>query len=183
MSPSTAASPARFIEDPERRQGFDAPRSIAQRIRANGSVCFRVQGGSMFPWLRAGDVVFARLCALEQARAGQVVLFERDARLFVHRVLQHTTENSAGIARPLLITKGDALDGPDAPVSSSEFLGRVIRLNRNRRHIDLESFAQTLHGRLLAQVSLRSYLIYRPLRFIKKLLFGSPSTVSRIQTS
>jgi Peptidase S24-like len=172
MSAATAASPARVIQDSERSQDSEAPPSIAERIRANGSVCFRAFGGSMFPWMRAGDILFARRCEIEHAREGEVVLFERDGRLFVHRVLRRATGNSQGISGSLLITKGDALDGCDPPVSSTEFLGRVIRLNRKRRHIDLESAGEVLRGRILAHLSRESFLVYRPLRVIKRLLLA-----------
>jgi len=126
----------------------------------------------MFPWIRSGDILFARRCEIEHAREGEVVLFERDGRLFVHRVLRRATANSQGIARTSLLTKGDALDGCDAPVSSAEFLGRVIRLNRKRCHIDLESFGQVFRGRILAHLSRESFLVYRPLRMIKRLLLA-----------
>jgi hypothetical protein len=170
MSAATAASPARLAPERKRAQDSDSPRSIAERIRTNGSVCFRAFGGSMFPWIRAADVIFARRCEIEQATIGDVVLFERDGRLFVHRVLQRASAELGENGRRTLITKGDALDGADAPVSAHEFLGRVIRLNRKRRHIDLESFRQILCGRLLAYVSPHTSLVYRPLRAIKKLL-------------
>jgi signal peptidase I len=172
MSAATAVSPARLAPENESERASRAQRSVAERIRANGSVCFRVFGGSMFPWIRPGDILFARRCEIEQARAGEVILFERDGRLFVHRVLRRTITNSGGISCRPLITKGDALEGVDAPVSSAELLGRVIRLHRRRRHIDLESFGQILYGRLLAHVSQQSSLIYRPLRTIKRLLFA-----------
>lgn len=172
MSSATAASLARIAPDSPHGQDSKAPRSIAERIRTNGAVCFRVLGGSMFPWIRSGDVLFARRCDIEQAKRGEIVLFERDARIFVNRVLQPANANSRNIGCPLLITKGDAQDGADAPVSSSEFLGRVIRLNRKQRHIDLESFRQILSGRLLARFSPQSFLIYRPLRIIKRLLLA-----------
>jgi Peptidase S24-like len=172
MSAATAASPAPIAPERQLGQDLETPRSIAERIRANGSVCFRVFGGSMFPWIRAGDILFARRCEIEQARDGEVVLFERDGRLFVHRVLRRATANSQGIARSILFTKGDALDGCDPPVSFAEFLGRVTRLNRKRRHIDLESAGQVLRGRILAYLSRESSLVYRPLRVIKRLLLA-----------
>jgi len=170
MSAATAASPARLAANRNRGQDSESPRSIAERIRSNGSVCFRAFGGSMFPWIRAADIVFARRCGIEQANIGEVVLFERDGRLFVHRVLRRTSAELGKNFHPALITKGDALDGADAPVSRDEFLGRVIRLNRNRRHIDLESFGHVLCGRLLAYLSPHTSLVYRPVRTIKNLL-------------
>lgn len=124
----------------------------------------------MFPWIRSGDLVFVRRFAFDQASAGDVILFERSERLFVHRVIVAGT-NGGGL-RTNLITKGDALDTEDAPVSRAEFLGRVIRVHRDSRHIDMESMGRTLIGRLLARVSRASFVFYRPARTMKHLLFG-----------
>ena len=176
MSPSTAFAPAPVPEfTPAGSECFVAPEegvpnSIAERLRANGSVCFRVLGASMFPWIRSGDLVFVRSFAFEQASRGDVVLFERDARLFVHRVLREGP-NGTGAAEKL-ITKGDALDTDDMPVSRSEFLGRVIRIHRGDRHLDMESMGHKLLGRFLASVSRASSLWYRPIRSAKHFLLG-----------
>ena len=112
----------------------------------------------------------ARRSEIDQARVGEVVLFERDGRVFVHRVLERAEADPKGMSVLSLITKGDALDGADAPVSPDDFLGRVIRLNRNRRHIDLESYGQTLRGRLLAWASSYSAVFYRPMRGCNQIL-------------
>jgi hypothetical protein len=72
----------------------------------------------------------------------------------------------------LLITKGDALDRKDVPVSVEEFLGRVTRVHRGQRHIDLETLGRLILGRFLAFVSPASVLVYGPLRMIKRILFA-----------
>jgi signal peptidase I len=179
MSPSAAHAPApcsgeQFISPSPRISN-----PIAAKLRTNGSVCFRVLGASMFPWIRTGDLVFVRACSLEQAARGDVILFERDARLFVHRVIRRDATGVGDGARrhgatsgSILITKGDALDATDAPVTRAEFLGRVIRVHRGNRHLDLESMGRVLLGKLLARVSPASSLWYQPLRTAKHLLFG-----------
>jgi signal peptidase I len=142
---------------------------ISRKIRSQGSVCLRVLGGSMTPWIRSGDLVFIKRYDFERVSAGDVILFERDGRFFVHRMIgrAQTIQSSEKVAR--LISKGDALDGLDAPVSTEEFLGRATRIHRGHRHIDLESFNRTFLGRILARVSRLSPLVYRPLRFGKHL--------------
>jgi signal peptidase I len=172
MSPSTAIAPAR-IESELGAPSQTRPRvnPIGAKIRTNGSACFRVLGTSMFPWVRSGDFVFVRRSDFATASVGEVVLFEREQRLFVHRVLRHATDKSAGQTRPLLITKGDALDRKDAPISMEEFLGRVTRVHRGQRHIDLETLGRLILGRFLALVSPASFLVYGPLRMIKRILF------------
>jgi signal peptidase I len=167
MSPSTACVTARIesAKSPSPR-GTAASNQIADKIRANGSVCFRVFGASMFPWIRSGDLAFARSFGYEQAARGDVVLYERDERIFVHRVIRRATADTS------LVTKGDSLDREDEPVSRGEFLGRVIRIHRDSRHIDIESLGWVLAGRLLARISSASSIVYRPGRALKHLFVG-----------
>jgi len=118
--------------------------------------------------------VFVRRSGFGVVRPGNVILFERDGRYFIHRVLRCMRRSGAGAANAtgpaaMLLTKGDALDGRDLPVSQGEFLGRAIRSHRRRRHLDLHSLGQTLLGRFLASVSPASFLLYRPLRGAKKI--------------
>jgi signal peptidase I len=173
MSASTAIAPARI--SPEHAAPYlpsTRVNPIAAKVRANGSACFRVLGASMFPWIRSGDFVFVRRSAFERTTVGQVILFERDQRLFVHRVLARSQNKSGNGSCSLLITKGDALDGKDAPVSESEFLGRVTRVHRGRRHIDLEFMGRILLGKILAFFSPASFLLYSPLRIVKHNIFS-----------
>jgi len=173
MSASTAIAPRRI--DTERAAPYQPDvrvNPIAAKVRANGSACFRVLGASMFPWIRSGDYVFVRRSAIESATVGEVILYERDRRLFVHRVLRRVADKSAGPSGSFLITKGDALDGRDAPVSEPEFLGRVTRVHRRQRHIDLEFLGRILFARILAFISPASFLFYRPLRILRQNLFS-----------
>jgi signal peptidase I len=138
-------------------------------MRLQGSVCLRVLGGSMTPWIRSGDLVFIKRYDFERVSAGDVVLFEREGRFFVHRIMGPEQTVRAGEKVVRLITKGDALDGLDAPVSPEEFLGRATRIHRGHRHIDLESFNRIVLGRIVARFSSMSPFLYRALRFAKHL--------------
>jgi signal peptidase I len=146
-----------------------ATSDISRKMRSYGSVCLRVLGGSMTPWIRSGDLVFIKRYDFERVSAGDVILFEREGRFFVHRMIgrEQTVQAREKVVR--LITKGDALDGQDTPVSREEFLGRAIRVNRRHRHIDLESINRIVLGRIVARFSRMSPLLYRPLRFAKHL--------------
>jgi len=131
----------------------DFTSEISSKIRSQGSVCLRVLGGSMTPWIRSGDLVFIKRFDFARLSVGNVILFERDGRFFVHRIIKRIRPASAGKDALLLITKGDALDGEDFPISPAEFLGRATRIHRKHRHIDLESFTRMFLGRLLARIS------------------------------
>jgi hypothetical protein len=100
-----------------------------------------------------------------------VIVFHRNGLLVVHRTIGRVEGTPSDRIASLLITKGDASDEMDAPVSEQEYLGRATRIHRGRRHIDLESLTQKLLGRLLARVSRLSRVVYFPLRFSKRLLF------------
>jgi signal peptidase I len=149
----------------------DAALPVAEKMRSQGSACLRVSGGSMTPWMRSGDFVFIRRFDFAKISAGEVIVFQRNGLVVVHRAIRRVKRASAENTASFLITKGDASDEMDAPVSAEEYLGRATRIHRGRRHIDLESFTQKLLGRLLARLSPLSRVVYFPLRFGKHLLF------------
>lgn len=134
----------------------------------------------MYPWLRPGDQVFIRRWDFARIVAGDVILFERENRLYVHRVIGRRTMKCGDVHSDFLVTKADALDKQDPPVSAREFLGRATRIHRGRRHIDLESMGQSMLGRVLAGVSTLSGVIYRPIRFAKRAIIGE-QPVRRVQ--
>jgi signal peptidase I len=149
------------------------PAHISRNVRDRGFACLRALGGSMFPWIRPGDLLFVRKCQFDAVSSGDVILFEQNGRYFAHRVLGRMSAphlRNPSHENSFLVTKGDALDGNDPPVTSSCFLGRVIRIHRRRSHIDLQSLSRILLGRILARLSPQSALFYRPMRKAKRLL-------------
>jgi signal peptidase I len=165
VSAASALSPF-SIDDESLRggSGLAAPESIADKVRIGGSATVRVVASSMYPWVRSGDQAFIRRYDFSQITPGDVILYERANRLFIHRVIRRITRPGLGGNVSLLVVKGDALDDLDAPVSAKEFLGRAIRIHRGKRHIDLESFSQTILGKLVAKVSSWTRFVYRPVR-------------------
>ena len=122
---------------------------VAAALRTRGRVCLTVLGSSMRPWLRPGDILWVCRTSFPQIFPGMVVLFARDGKLIVHRVIQkHATASGAA-----LITKGDFVPQADAPVAPDELLGRVVWIQRGWRQIDLESNRQRVGGMLLARIS------------------------------
>jgi len=97
----------------------------AQALRRFGELRLRVSGSSMLPALWPGDLVVIRSAALAELSRGDLVLFLRQGRFFVHRVL--------AVSASGLLTRGDALAAADPPVSSQELLGRVVSVWRDGR--------------------------------------------------
>jgi hypothetical protein len=87
----------------------------------------RTAGTSMLPSLRPGDILQIEACAAADAEVGNIVLFRSAGWLVVHRVNKCT---AAG-----LVTQGDGLARPDAPVAASDVLGRVIGVERHGRTV------------------------------------------------
>lgn len=93
-------------------------KEVLQRF---GRARLRVHGTSMLPALWPGDVIEIVVAEVSALRPGDLLLVERDARLFCHRFLG-CVEHSG---RFLLRTKGDLLGREDPPVAPEAVLGRV----------------------------------------------------------
>lgn len=100
-------------------------------VRNFGEVRLRALGTSMVPSILPGDLISIQRASMSQISPGEVVLFERDGRVFAHRVID--TAGSPGTLQ--LITRGDRLCYNDPPVSAVELLGRVTSIERDRKQI------------------------------------------------
>ena len=95
-------------------------------MRSSRRLRLRVTGWSMLPTVMPGDTLIVEKVPGEISR-GDIVLFSRNQRLFAHRVVSTPTGQ-----RDHVITQGDGMLRPDPPVASSELLGRVSLIVRNR---------------------------------------------------
>src|ERR1700761_7354487 len=67
------------------RRKTDATR-IADALKRRGRISMYVQGTSMLPLVRPGDIALIRRDKLENMRSGDVVLFQRGAHLLAKRI-------------------------------------------------------------------------------------------------
>jgi signal peptidase I len=93
-------------------------------VRKFGEVRLRVFGTSMVPSILPGDMISVQRADLFEISPGEIVMYLRDDRLFVHRVVARAGTHGD----PRLITRGDRLTYDDPLVSSSELLGRVTSI-------------------------------------------------------
>jgi signal peptidase I len=100
-----------------------------------GAVYLRVSGTSMAPSIRPGDLVSVQPASVTEVSPGEIVVFAREGRLIVHRVTFSTSSNG----EPHLVTRGDRARRNDAPVSGSELIGRVTRIERGPSRISVPS--------------------------------------------
>ncbi len=100
-------------------------------VRNFGEVRLRALGTSMVPAILPGDLISIQRASMSQISPGEVVLFERDGRVFAHRVIG----NAGSLGASQLITRGDRLGYNDPPVSAAELLGRVTCIERGCRQM------------------------------------------------
>jgi len=101
-------------------------------LYSTGQAMLAVTGASMLPAIWPGDVLEVHRQAASEISPGDVVLFTRRGGFAAHRVV----EKVGGPERTLLVTRGDALRAPDAPVSPEELLGRVTAILRGGRRLE-----------------------------------------------
>jgi signal peptidase I len=97
----------------------------AETLCFSGQLRLRVSGWSMFPSVRPGDVLMIRRAGLEDICEGDIVLFRRQRRLFVHRVVK--------IDGCETVTRGDAMPAADDAIGKENLLGKVAFILRDGR--------------------------------------------------
>ena len=142
-------------------------------VRTFGAVRLRVFGTSMVPSVLPGDVIHVQRANLSEIAPGEIVMYLRDERLFVHRVVGRTGEPDG----PRLITRGDRLTYNDPLVSSSELLGRVTsiqtydgRWHREVRPAKRLTAWEQLFAKLLRTSDSATILYLRLARYVPSLL-------------
>jgi signal peptidase I len=98
----------------------------AEVLRSSGTLRLQVTGSSMLPSIWPGDTLLIDRLDADGVCEGEIVLFGRDRRLFVHRVVK-----TAANGESTILTRGDAMPQPDLPVSTENLLGKVAFIVRD----------------------------------------------------
>src|SRR5437588_3896752 len=88
-------------------------------LRWSGTLRLGVTGWSMLPTVLPGDTLIVEKTGCEEVSTGDLVLFGRRRRLFVHRVVAVAGD----VRERIIITQGDGMSHPDEAVKASELLG------------------------------------------------------------
>ena len=120
----------------------------------------RATGISMLPTLWPRDCLTIQSYNFQEAETGDLVLYARSGRLFVHRVMRKCRLDE----KKSLITRGDCMTEEDPPVQEKDLLGKVTAIHRRESRIMPRrklSPAQSLtawllcHSSFLLQATLR----------------------------
>lgn len=107
---------------------YEESKSIlaAEALRSGSLLRLQVTGSSMLPGLWPGDLLIIATRSFEDLEAGEIALFSREERLYVHRVVRKLEQNGCRS----LITRGDAMQRDDPPVRARDLLGCVVEIHR-----------------------------------------------------
>ena len=90
-----------------------------------GMTVGHIEGTSMEPVLRHADTVVIESKARGAVKAGDVVLYRRDGKLILHRIVaEHVDENGS----LWFVTRGDNVSSSDALISESQIEGRLVAI-------------------------------------------------------
>lgn len=94
-----------------------------------------VQGNSMLPLIRAGDLLVVKRSAANPQQ-GEVWAFRRGDGLIAHRVLRVFPEEAGSMS---YLARGDHATAPDPIFGKEEVVGRVVAIRRGERQMRLDS--------------------------------------------
>jgi hypothetical protein len=112
----------------------------AEVLRASGELKLQAMGLSMLPSLWPGDLLtiqssqpgrFASHIKPSEIKPGEIVLYVREQRFFIHRVVRNDLKCNG-----FLISRGDCMAEDDPPVQSHELLGKITAIRRGSRLVE-----------------------------------------------
>ncbi len=157
------------------RAGISSPDALIlfEKVLEKGAdLRVRVTGGSMRPSLKGGEVLLIKKVPCSGLRRGDILFYrDRSGSPVLHRIVGKKTDNSGS---HIFLTKGDALPACDGPVTESQVLGKVWKIEKtgNRcdtAYIDMDSFPRKALGCLIAVTGLTGS---RGRLFLARLLKG-----------
>ena len=114
-----------------------------------------IMGHSMLPLLRDGDIV--RVVPQQIYAVGDVVVFQQDGELLIHRIVTDMKASICRDAGQIWITQGDNCIIPDTPVMIDRLLGKVVTVRRGNAFIDFDHWSLDLVNRVIARCSRHSW--------------------------
>lgn len=129
----------------------------AEVLQSGKRLRFRARGGSMYPFIKDGEVIEIEPCPASEINVGEVV-FYRSSRgnVIAHRVTGRRSEGD----RLVLLAKGDSAPTFDEPVYADQVLGRVTVIERGQKKLFLNKGLPRVVGVVWSRLSPYSRIIY-----------------------
>jgi signal peptidase I len=128
-------------------------------LRQGKSIRFRAPGRSMYPTIKENEVITVEPIEPSSINIGDIILYRQERSVVAHRVARIITaellppclldaEPPPNDTRHSFLLRSDTW-GKEAlrPVTDAQILGKVVRVERNGRHLD--PYSRRAHLRLL----------------------------------
>lgn len=89
-----------------------------------------ITSGSMWPVLKKGDLIFIKgVEGKDNIKVGDIIVYRNPKGFTIHRVIEMKEET--------LVTKGDANNVSDNPISYDEIIGKTFNINNKPFRVPL----------------------------------------------
>jgi len=120
----------------------------------------------MLPLIKPEDEIMVRKGSRETLKCGDIVVFEKFRELYTHRLLRKRMSGS----KITLLTKGDNSFIADDPISEKDLLGKVTKIKKGNRSINLEGTFWKIVNGLAGTLSYIEWTVFSFLRGFKRLI-------------
>ena len=101
-----------------------------EALRLRGVLKLRAAGVSMLPTLWPGDLLTVQCLRAEEAEPGEIVLYRRSDRFFVHRIVsKNLSQDNAS-----LITRGDCMPADDPRSEAANCWAKLRQSSARNRY-------------------------------------------------
>jgi len=129
-------------------------------LSRKGTIRIKVNGNSMWPFLRNGDIVIVRNVDFEKVNVGDIVFTDIGSNMLCHRVFSKQGN--------FIVTKADTFIGFDPMVSKEALIGKVIAKEKNGRIYNLDKLLSYRIRFFISRISIISSFCYYILRLIRR---------------
>ena len=145
-------------------------KNIAEAIREDAHQAYGIQkllcrGKCMVPILDDDAEVLVRDCRPDNVGIGDIVLYEYEGRLMLHRYIC-TRKGPAGAL--VIVTKADTALSCDPPIGAESLIGKVVEIERSGRSVRIDRYLWPLAFRVTGILSLLEWLAW----YIRMKLFS-----------
>jgi signal peptidase I len=130
---------------------------------------FKAKGFSMTPIINDGDIITVSPCLSAGLRSGDVAAFTHPVtdRLVVHRIVE--------IRGGAFMVKGDNNENFDGLIPESRVLGRITRIERNGKSVQLGLGAERSAIAFLSRINILPLLLVPVRKLLRSFLSKPPA--------
>lgn len=138
---------------------------LKERVEQGETVNIKIEGNSMFPFLKQNDTISVRKVEFQDLRKGEIIVYKAGKHLHAHRYIRLTSSNK-------LVTKGDNNSHFDSLlVSAEQLIGKVVLIKKDKEVMTLEVVSRKIINYFLGSVFILDKYIGLFFRFLNENFF------------